>query len=290
MAENKQPDLDSLWDFADPAGSEARFRALFAEVDEPLLQVEILTQIARTYSLRLLFDQAHEILDRVEEQLDQATPLIRVRYLLERGRSFSSAGRQAEAIGPFSEALETAQREGLDYYAVDAAHMLGIASHVEEQLSWNRRAMAMAEASRDPRARDWLGALYNNTGWTYIDMGDYETALELFQKGVTFRIEKGEAGPLRIAHWTVAHTRRLLGEIELALTLLAELEQEWLNAGSEDGYVYEDIAECLLTLGRVPEARPYFAKAYALLGNDPWHQVNEPERLQRLSDLARSET
>jgi tetratricopeptide (TPR) repeat protein len=287
VADNTRPDIDSLWDFGDPAGTEAKFKALLIEVDNYPVQLELLTQIARTFSLRLLFEQAHEILDQVEQDLDQATPMTRVRYLLERGRCFNSAGRQAEAIAPFKEALDIARREGLDYYAVDAAHMLGIAAPLKERLSWNRQAMAMAEASRDQRTSEWLGPLYNNTGWTYIDMGDYPAALELFQKGVAFRAEKGEGAPLRIARWTVAHTRRLLGEPEQALALLSELEQDWLTAGSEDGYVYEDIAECLLILDRTDEARPYFAKAYTLLSQDAWLQGNEQDRLRRLQELSK---
>jgi len=286
VAEDKSLDIDSLWDYGDPAGTEVRFRALLNEVGERDVQLELLTQIARTYSLRLLFDPAHAILDEVEQELDQSTPLVQVRYLLERGRCYNSAGRQAEAIAPFRQALDIAQTEGLDYYAVDAAHMLGISDSPAEQMNWNRQAMAMAEASRDQRARDWLGPLYNNAGWTYADLGDYQTALELFQRGVAFRAEKGEEVPLRIARWTVAHTRRLLGEMDLALALLTELEQDWLAAGGEDGYVYEDIAECLLVLDRAAEAKAYFARAYTLLSRDPWLTKNEQERLKRLRRLA----
>ena len=48
-------DIDSFWEYSDPAASEARFRAALssAQGDDRL---ELLTQIARTYSLRQRFD------------------------------------------------------------------------------------------------------------------------------------------------------------------------------------------------------------------------------------------
>ena len=52
-----------------------------------------------------------------------------------------------------------------------------------------------------------------------------------------------------------------------------------------DGYVTEEIAECLLTLGRNDEARPVFARAYAELSADDELQSREPERLERLRVL-----
>jgi hypothetical protein len=61
-------------------------------------------------------------------------------------------------------------------------------------------------------------------------------------------------------------------------SLLAEHE----SVGSSDGYVYEEIAECLLALGRKDESRPFFAKAFEALSADPWLPEREPERLERL--------
>ncbi|HSI33415.1 MAG: tetratricopeptide repeat protein, partial [Phycisphaerae bacterium] len=57
------------------------------------------------------------------------------------------------------------------------------------------------------------------------------------------------------------------------------------TAGAPDGYVYEEIGECLLTMGRRDEARPHFARAHALLSVDPWFPPNQPDRLARLKQL-----
>src|SRR5688572_30750200 len=87
-----------LWNFADPAGSERRFRDALAGAQGDL-RLELETQIARSYSLRKRFADAHAALDRLEPQLAGAGARPRVRYLLERGRTFNSAGDKA-AAGP----------------------------------------------------------------------------------------------------------------------------------------------------------------------------------------------
>ena len=64
--------------------------------------------------------------------------------------------------------------------------------------------------------------------------------------------------------------------------LLAELE----GLGERDGFVFEEIGECLLALGRNDEARSFFARAHAKLADDVRLQTDEPERLERLRSLA----
>src|SRR5690554_4109825 len=105
-------DIDELWDFADPAESERTFRAALTAADtagDDDYRLQLFTQIARTHSLRRQFDQAHELLDSVEKELTDATQMARVRYLLERGRTFNSAGDKATARGHFIEAWERAR-------------------------------------------------------------------------------------------------------------------------------------------------------------------------------------
>jgi hypothetical protein len=54
----------------------------------------------------------------------------------------------------------------------------------------------------------------------------------------------------------------------------------------EDPYVDEELAECMLALGRDVEARPHFAKAAAGLATDSWLVEHEPARIARLRELA----
>jgi len=292
-------DFDKLWDYNDPAKTEKAFEELLPDAEGAGncdYHAQLLTQIARTHSLRRQFDLAHGILDDVETLIvnidnpsNDVTQTTRVRLLLERGRTYNSAGDTNSARPLFQEAWERAQQAGEDYHAVDAAHMLGICEPGDASLLWNNRAMEAAEASDDPRAREWLGPLYNNTGWTHHDAGEYDKALELFEKGLAWRTERDNQQATRIAKWTVGRAKRSLGRIEEALAMQQSLLEEHEAAGTSDGYVFEEIAECLLTLERPDEARPYFGRAYQELSKDGWLTENEPERLARLNRLGNAQ-
>jgi tetratricopeptide (TPR) repeat protein len=280
--------IDVIWDYDHPAESEAAFRRALETLDEQAdgaLRLELLTQIARAQGLHRRVDEAHATLDTVAAQLDGSTPRVRVRYLLERGRVYNSS-RQLERAQPyFTEAWDLASTVGEDILAIDAAHMLAIIAPPEVSLAWNQRALELAERSSAPRALHWRGSLYNNIGWTWHDAGDYEQALATFQKATASRRAEGDLALIRIAVWAEARTLRSLGRVEEALALQQELLREFDDVGEQDGYVYEEIAECLAVLGRDDEARPYFARAYEALSRDPWLAESEPARLERLKAL-----
>lgn len=63
--------------------------------------------------------------------------------------------------------------------------------------------------------------------------------------------------------------------------LLAEFEA----SGEKDGYMYEELGECLLALGQPEQARPYFARAHEELSQDTWLVEKEPARMLRLQTL-----
>ena len=282
------PAFDGLWNYDEPAATRSAFMAILPRAEmsaDTLYLAELLTQIARTYSLERQFDSAHALLDRTEGLLPAAGPSARVRYLLERGRSFNSAGERDTAATLFQAAWEIAIAEGLDFHAVDAAHMMAIALPPDRQQEWNLKALDIAERSDDPRVAAWRGSLYNNMGWTLFDAGKFDSALAMFENALEFRQSQAKENEIWIARWCVARCLRALGRIEESLasqmTLLAERER----VDAPDGYVHEEIAECLLLLNRNQEARPYFQRAWELLSQDAWLAQNEPQRLARLKSL-----
>ena len=143
------PDFMALWDYQDPAASALRFQQLLAEADNQDLQyeLELLTQIARTHSLRRQFVQAHRLLDEIEPRLTEATPRARLRALPGRGRTFNSAGDKASARALFEQAWQHGLKHEERYLAIDAAHMVAIAAPLEEQSHWHQLAMDLAERS-----------------------------------------------------------------------------------------------------------------------------------------------
>lgn len=281
-------DFDKLWDFNHPDETERKFRSLLVEVQHPAeldYKAELLTQIARTLGLQKKFAKAHEVLNQVESDLTNTVPRTQIRYLLERGRVFNSSARQEEALPLFVEAWKLGCRYGEDELAVDAAHMLGIAeSTPERRMEWNMLALEYAE--RHPNASRWLGSLYNNIGWAQVEAGNLAEALDLFERALQFRQGQGNANLIFIAKWSVAKVLRLMDQTSKALELQLELLKEIEQGAESDGYVYEEIAECLYTLDRRMEASSYFSKAYELLSHDHWLTNNEPDRIARLKDLS----
>lgn len=282
------PDIDSVWDFDHPDASEAAFAALLPLArasDDPDYLAQLLTQVARAEGLQMKFDHASRTLSEAEALITPETPTARVRLLLERGRVLNSSKRREESMPFFRQAWDLAREIGAGGLAVDAAHMLGIVEAGDSSIAWNNEAIAYAEGSEDPKARRWLGSLYNNLGWTYHDAGDAATALGLFQKALAAREAEGTPGPVRIARWCVARALRTLGKIDDALAIQRRLLIEGEADHAPDGYVREEMGECLLARGDEAGARPHFAAAWTTLSEDPWLQRDQPARLDRMRRL-----
>lgn len=286
-AEAMAADIDALWDYNAPAVSETRFRdALKTESGDDALELE--TQIARTFSLRREFTQAHALLDAVQRRMSVKTrPAVRVRYLLERGRTFRSANEAAKARPLFLEAWQIADREKLTLLAIDAGHMMGIVEASDEAQRWNERAMALAMSSNVPRAIRWRGSLANNMGHTERERGNLDAAMKHFQASLTaFQLTRS-ASQIRTAKWQIANVMRMQKRYDEALAMQLVIEAEAAEAAEPDGYVFEEIAEIYLVKNDPAKAKPYFAKAVEALSKDSWFAENEGDRLARMRQLAK---
>jgi len=283
------PEWRKMWNFGDPAGTAQRFQEAIAAGEaagDTAYVLIVTTQLARTQGLQRKFDEAHAILDRVQAQLDGAPAEVRIRYLLERGRAFNSSGSPETSAPLFEQAWQVGVDCGQEMLAIDAAHMLAIVLPPEQQVVWSEKAMALAESSSDERCKGWLGPLYNNTGWTYHDMGQLEKALALWEKSLAFRQAQGAQEETFIARWTVARCWRSMGRHQDALAEQKSVLDDRAAAGMPSkGYCEEEIAENLLALGRADEAREWFGKAWDLLKDDKWMQADEADRLARMKEL-----
>jgi tetratricopeptide (TPR) repeat protein len=226
-----------IWDFDDPAASGERFLDAAEHADEPD-RTAWLTQYARALGLQERYDDAHRVLDQLSSDDPQAAT-----YLdLERGRVLNSSGRADEARPLFEAAARTASDYGADALLVDALHMVAIVAPPDEQHEINARALAVARASSDQRARDWDASLLNNIGMTYADAGDFEQALATFQEALASRERIGDPATIRVARWMIAWSLRNLGRREEALEIQRALKQELDSLGDTDEYVDEELA------------------------------------------------
>lgn len=279
-------DIDTFWEYSDPALSEKRFRNALNSTQGDV-RLELLTQIARTYSLRRQFDAAHQVLDEVEKELGNAGARPQVRYLLERGRIFNSSGEKEKARSFFIEAWEKAQVAHLEGLAVDAAHMVAITyAGSSEAIDWNQRGLAIGRTSNDPKAAALIPAMLNNSAWDLHEIGRYQEALALFEEAQAAWIALGKPQQIRIAKWSVGRCLRSLKRYEEALAIQQFLEAEFAAEETADGYVFEEIAENYAALGKHETARSYFRKAFDELSKDEWFVKNEANRLATLKTRA----
>jgi tetratricopeptide (TPR) repeat protein len=196
--------LRPLWDFDDLEATEARFRERLREEQTPAGRAEVLTQLARVEGLRDNFARAHEILDEAG-LLGGADPRAKVRLELERGRVLRSSGDAEAAFPLFESAFERALEASEAYLAGDAAHMCALATEDRKlREEWTQRGLEQG----DPY---WAGPLYNNLGWAYYEAGDYQRALEFFERALEARLRDPQ-NPQAIewAHEAIAKAKEKL--------------------------------------------------------------------------------
>ncbi len=282
-------DFDNLWDFNNPAETEKKFRALLPKADpvkDRGLRLELLTQIARTLGLRSKYDSANKILDGIQKELTPDLQRVNIRYLLERGRTFNSSGKPEMAKPLFLQAVEIAAKSNEDALYVDAAHMMAIVEkNAGDQPNGNLKALAIAERSKESRAQNWKGSLYNNIGWTYHDEKQFEKALDMFQKALAERVSQNQPQNIKIARWSVARVQRSLNRLAEAFAIQLDLLKLNEANNDPDPYVQEELGELYTLEGRTVLAQKHFAAAYRLLLKDKWFVDNMKERLARIKEL-----
>ena len=181
MADRLRP----LWDFDDLDSTEQRLRAQLEQEGSDAGRAEVLSQLARVEALRDDFDACAGLLDEARA-LAGASPVANVRIDLEHGRLLRSSGDPEAAFPFFRSAFERALDAREHFLAGDAAHMCAIAGSDRDRMEeWTRRGLELGE--REPDAAYWAGPLLNNLGWAYYEAGEYERALETFQRALDAR-------------------------------------------------------------------------------------------------------
>jgi tetratricopeptide (TPR) repeat protein len=267
-------DVAKLWDFNKPELSEERFRSVLttASADDALI---LQTQIARSYGLRQRFPQAQEILADIESQVQSASVEAQVYYYLELGRTYSSATHPPEsqttevkelARSAYMRAFELAQKGELDALAIDALHMMTFVDTApEDQIEWNRKAIALMQSSSQRDAKKWEGSLRNNTGYALHLLGRNEEALAEFKLALAAHERGGNPQKIRIAHWMIAWTLRALGQLNEAIEIQLRLEKEWDEAGEPDPYVFEELELLYQAINNTEKAEFYAARRKAAM-------------------------
>jgi tetratricopeptide (TPR) repeat protein len=231
--------LRPLWDFDDLDASERRFREQLDREPPAAVRAEVLTQLARVEGLRGDFVASARLLDEAEP-LAGSDPTANIRLELERGRMYRSSGDVEAAYPLFQSAFRRSVEAGDRYLAGDAAHMCAIATDDRKlQEEWVERGTEEG----DPY---WAGPLLNNLGWSYFEDGDYECALDLFQRSLEARERDPEnAAGIAWAQYAIGQTLRTLGRAGEAVPLL----EQAATALPEDNEIQTELAAVRASAG-----------------------------------------
>ena len=273
--------LRPLWDFDDLDATERRLRAQLEAEPEDAGRAEVLTQLARACGLRGDFAAGDALLDEARA-LGGNSQIVATRVDLERGRIRRSSGDPASARPLFESAYALALEERQQFIAADAAHMVAlVATDRDDVVDWTQRGIRLAELHEE--ASYWLGPLLNNLGWERYEAGDFEAALDAFERALAARLsDPANAGAIEIARYAVGKTLRRLGRSSKAIPLL-----EQAVAWAPDGWFHEELAEEYAAVGRDDDARHQARLALPLLERDDPSFASDDARRGRLGDLAR---
>jgi tetratricopeptide (TPR) repeat protein len=277
--------LRALWDFDDLDATERRLRAQLALEANDSARAEVLTQLARVEGLRDRFDAGDRLIDEAAALAGDSANA-RARVDLERGRLRRSSGDGEAALPLFESAFATALEAGEFFIAVDAAHMAAlVAPDPAGFVDWTQRGIELAQAHGD--ADYWLGPLLNNLGWQYYDSGEYEQALNAFERALRARErDPDNPGAREIARYAVGKALRALGRSAEAVPLLEQAAAWADGVGAPDGWFHEELAEEYAAVGRDDDARVQARLAEPLLlATDPSFG-DDADRSARLRALA----
>ena len=263
-----------LWDSDDPAVSLERFLRNARESTDDPAKAFALTQAARAFGFQGRPLEARAVL----AEADLLLPVDgnqRAQYWMELGRIENREKNSIAALSCFQKSLALASDE---YLMVDAAHMIAVVVPKEERPERGLFALSLARRASDEKARYWIGPISNNLGWTYMELGKPEKAVDYFRESLVCRLTQKDEKPIRLARYALGRALRASGHCNEAIVVLNEA----LAMGGSIGFIEEELAECLSSLGQTVEARPLFLIAYNKLKANTDLGEREPERLSRL--------
>ncbi len=285
VQEHTQPNLETVWNYQDPEGSEFRFRELTSQANQDRgYHIELLTQLARSVCLQRRYDDAHAILDEAEALLGDRLDRPRLRCHLERSRILNDTGHVEESIEQAQKAIEVGDEIGEHRLTADALHMIAyVVRDDEEAVRLHNVAIEFCEKHvSDLRIERWLATLHINVGDKYEALGRFSEGIESVDRGIGLCEKLGLTTKVLGSRCLLARLHRLDGRLDQAMGIMDAVRK----TGFAQGWLHEEFAECLLAAGQREESKAQFRRAYELFSKDPWYPPTQGARLERIKRLA----
>ncbi len=186
-------------------------------------------------------------------------------------------------------------RHDLYERAIDAANMVSITARKNERVNWALKGINAAEKGN---IESWFAPLWNNLGWAYDDIGEYEKSLKALEKARIYHYKRGKELPMLIADWSVGHALRMTGQIDSAETLLRRIQRlAFIRKGEEKspenaewvGFSNLELAEIMMIKGDMDKAKSLFKSAFSNLHEanmNEWDPKKLEEIRQRIKDAS----
>jgi len=256
--------------------------------------VEACSMRARTHLIAGRVEEGRRWLEQAGARADVTDPPAWSRFLGVRGRFEWQADSDPQKAGEtFREMFTYCRTREQWERAVDAAHMVALTGSPEERFEWARRGIAVADSGG---LGGWLGPLWNNLGWDYIDAGRYEQALDALERAREYHYQHGDSLSKLIADYSVAHAKMKLGLLADAKLMLREVfdtAERMHEKGSPNGIEWMgmsrwDLGEIAYAEGERAVAIDLMTKALDELeqaGMPDWAPEDWAERKARLEEI-----
>ncbi len=255
--------------------------------------VEAASMRARSYLVQDDGETGRPWLARAAAKATEGDVLGWSRYLGVRGRFEWKDHDSPAATATFTAMFDYCEAHELWSRAIDAAHMVGITGDPEERFEWSDKAIAMAEAGE---LTGWLGPLWNNLGWNYVDAKRYEEARVALKKAREYHYMGERELPKLIADYAIAHVIRLQGQTADAKAAMRDVF-DWAgrmhDEGIQDavewmGFSRWELGEIALTEGETGVAIRLMSKALGELeqaGMPSWDADDWEKKQARLDSI-----
>ena len=206
------------------------------------------------------YDLAEKSLTEAEALAKQNQPDLLGEVALKKGTLAWLRGDSDAARSGYLASLSVARTLHDSYLEANSLTNLGNVAtkqeHFDESIDWNRAALQVMQSTDAPGAR---ANILGNMGWSYLDLGDYENALALFQQADA---ASGKAGSLgaqiqwRLSIGNIHLARRDYGSAERAYQSALEVAKS-LRDEDSIAQCLENLALVSLETGQIDSAQHY---------------------------------